>query len=194
MKKKDALILEYNANKQEINSLMSRIDQLLVTEYTISLSFLAIGYELRSSLFMIITIIFIISLQELINTRRRHMIRAAIYIEKFIEKNIKGLKWETLVGKVDGEYRKKYMQKNFFMSIYYFILNNTALVIALISSILYFILIYEEYGCITYRNILIMAILFLILVIQCISYTNFRKMGNRYYEIFKKMYNKKTKE
>lgn len=187
MNKEDALILEYNTLKQEIFTLMGRMDQLLIMEYTIGIAFLGIGYELDSPLLMILTIIFIISLQEMINTRRRHMIRASIYIEKYIEADLKTLKWETIVGKVDVQYRKKYLQKSIFISIYQFILNNSAIFIALISCALYFSLTYKVHQRITNWNIFVVLILFLILIIQCLTYTNYRKMGDRYYRIMKEV-------
>lgn len=187
MNREEALILEYNTIKQEIFIMMGRVDQLLIMEYTIGIAFIGIGYELESPLLMILTIIFIISLQEMINTRRRHMVRASIYIEKYIETEVKMLKWETIVGKVDAKYRKKYLQKNIFISMYQFISNNSAIVIALISCVMYFNLIYKEHQCITNWNILVVLILFFILIIQCLTYSNYRKMANKYYKIMKEV-------
>lgn len=190
--KKEALFLEYQNIKQEIFTLMTRIDQLLVIEYTVAMAFLGIGIEKESAFSYMLVLIFMIPIQEMINSRRRHMARASAYIQKVIEEEIRDLKWEKSVAIIDSEYNEKHFQRNVLSKGYRFLTNNAALMIAIVSYCLYlkqesimkiFVL---EIVSLTYENLgdlvgaLVLFGCLLVIVKQSVTYSDFGKLREEY--------------
>lgn len=109
---KRALELEYNNIKQEIFVLMERCDNLIISIYTVSITLMGLGYQLDNKYFFALIIIFIIPMHGLLNTRRYHMARCSAYIALCLETPHNNLRWETMVGKIDAEFKATYQKGN----------------------------------------------------------------------------------
>ncbi len=110
--KEKALELEYNNIKQEIFILMQRCDNLIISIYTVSITLMGLGYELNNKYFFALIIIFIIPMHGLLNVRRYHMARCSTYIALCLESPSNNLSWETMVSKIDIEFKKLYQKGN----------------------------------------------------------------------------------
>lgn len=188
MKRSQAIILEYNNIKQEIFSLKSRIDQLLIVEYTIAIALLAAGYQLDNSFFFFLVHLFTIAIQSMVNRRRLHMARASVYIEKYIETEVEYLKWETFIKKADIKYQDRL---NFMPRIFARLEDAGSLVIMLSAIIMYIVNIldigvhnaYIHCDINSFLGLIIMLLTSLIIIKQYCKYINFKKLGDDYYKI-----------
>ncbi len=129
--------LEYNNIKQEIVTLMQRCDNLLTTMYTVSITLMGLGFQLKNKYFFMMILIFIIPIQGLINIRRYHMARCSVYIKRCICSEYNELKWESIVGELDLEFRKSYSKENILYRLTTIIIGSGTIIIALISIISY---------------------------------------------------------
>lgn len=130
---REALQLEYNNIKQEIFTLMQRCDNLIVAIFTVSISLIGLGYELNNDIFFILTVVFVIPMQGLLNVRRYHMARCSMYIKMCIEPYFESLNWETMVGKIDSKFKTLYTKENRLYKITAFFIGAGSGIIALIS-------------------------------------------------------------
>lgn len=177
---KDYIIAEYSCIKQEIFTTMNQMDQLIILEYTVSVAFLAASLEFRKSgsVIIILNFLLVLAIQELVNTRRRHLARAVIYIQEVLEKDIDNLRWEKNVEKIDEKYRELYLFKTKTSKVFYFLVNNGVVVISIISIILY----YYIRKNLSFYDVVIW-IFFIICLRQCYYYSDFKKIKDRYFKI-----------
>lgn len=183
---KDIAELEYNNIKQEIVTLMQRCDNLLTTMYTVSITLMGLGFQLKNKYFFMMILIFIIPIQGLINIRRYHMARCSVYIKKCICLEYKELKWESIVGKLDFEFRKSYSKENILYKITTIIIGSGTVIIAFVSIISYIqnslILSHGIIQCTLFDMVFIvfMVICFFIICLLVKEYNNYSKINKKY--------------
>lgn len=114
----EPLELEYNNIKHEIFVLMQRCDSLIIAIYTISITLMGFGYQFKNKIFFALIVAFIIPLHALLNVRRYHMARCSMYIKLCIEPHVKGLQWESMVDRIDKEFKAEYQKKKIYKLIY----------------------------------------------------------------------------
>ncbi len=134
---KGMIQMEYNNIKYEIATLMQRCDNLLTTMYTVSITLMGLGFQLKNKYFFMMILIFIIPIQGLINIRRYHMARCSVYIKKYICSKYKELKWESIVGMLDLKFRESYSKENRLYRFTTAIIGSGTIIIALVAIISY---------------------------------------------------------
>lgn len=183
---KDIVELEYNNIKQEIVVLMQRCDNLLTTMYTVSITLMGLGFQLKNKYFFMMILIFIIPIQGLINIRRYHMARCSVYIKKCICLEYNELKWESIVGKLDFEFRESYSKENILYRFTTIIIGSGTVIIALVSIISYIqnslIFLNGIIQCTLFDMIFIvfMFICFFIICLLVKEYNNYGKIYKKY--------------
>ena len=183
--------MEYNNLKQEIFTLMNQTDQLTIVQYTVCITLLGIGIELNNKNIFLLIFLFLIPIQEKINTHRKHLARLTVYIQDVTEQTIPGLQWERIVAKIDIEYRKKYHEKNFLTKAYYFTCNNCIVFLSFISASLYLkdtIIFSCNSFCTKFTDIpgtIIVSICLVVAICQSVFYSDFQKICDEYRPILK---------
>lgn len=110
----EPLELEYNNIKHEIFVLKQRCDSLIIAIYTVSNTLMGFGYQFKSTFFFALVAAFIIPLHALLNSRRYHMVRCSMYIKLCIEPHVKGLQWESIVDRIDKEFKAQYRKNKIY--------------------------------------------------------------------------------
>ena len=191
----EILQLEYNNIKQEIFTLMQRCDNLIVAIFTVSVSLIGLGYELDNAVFFILTIIFIIPMQGLLNVRRYHMARCSIYIRLCIEPYFENMRWETMVGNVDSRFKALYTKENRIHRLASFFVGAGSGIIAFISLVSYIhnrIIINGCFICCSNIDaiiILFMLICFFVIFLLTKDYVDYAKICQKYETIYEYILN-----
>jgi len=190
---KDIVQMEYNNIRQEIVILMQRCDNLLTTMYTVSITLMGLGFQLKNKYFFLMVLIFIIPIQGLINIRRYHMARCSVYIKQCISSKYKELKWESIVGKIDYNFRESYSKENKLYRLTTIIICSGTIIIALVSIISYIqtslILSAGIVQCtlLDMFFIIFMSMCFLIICLLVKEYNNYGKIYQRYETILEQI-------
>ncbi|MBO4996994.1 MAG: hypothetical protein J6D02_03230 [Lachnospira sp.] len=191
----EILQLEYNNIKQEIFTLMQRCDNLIVAIFTVSVSLIGLGYELNNAIFFILTVIFIIPMQGLLNVRRYHMARCSIYIRLFLEPCFEKLRWETIVGDVDSKFKVLYTKENRVHRLASFFVGAGSGIISFISLVSYInnrMIINGYLICFSYIDTIIMIfmlICFFVIFLLSKDYVDYTKICQKYEKIYKNILN-----
>lgn len=189
--KEKALELEYNNIKQEIFVLMQRCDNLIVSIYTVSITLMGFGYELSNKYFFALIIVFIIPMHGLLNVRRYHMARCSVYIKICLELHIKYLRWETMVGKIDAEFKALYQKENMIYKLTSIFVGGGMTIISFVSIILYMqnsIIIENNILHCPILDIAVIVLMFLgfcIIVYLSKEYVGYNKVCKKYENIIK---------
>ncbi len=192
---KDVIQLEYNNIKQEIITLMQRCDNLLTTMYTVSITLMGLGYQLKNKYFFVIILIFIIPIQGLINIRRYHMARCSVYIKMCICPKYKELMWESIIGKIDFRFRERYSNENKLYRFTTIIIGSGTIIISFVSIMSYIqsslILKAGFLYCSLFDMffVIFMLICFLIICLLVKEYNSYSKISAKYEEIIDEILN-----
>ncbi|MFQ6819372.1 MAG: hypothetical protein ACLRTI_10005 [Blautia sp.] len=104
------LQMEYAAVRDEAILLMEEHNNQLVNVFVVGVAFLTLTYsveEVPTELFLLMYVL-MIPMQILINNKAYMLARCGAYIETMIEPKIKGLNWESVIGKADERFNKEY--------------------------------------------------------------------------------------
>ncbi len=188
-----SLELEYNNIKQEIFVLMQRCDNLIISIYTVSITLMGLGYELNNKYFFALIIIFIIPLHGLLNVRRYHMARCSAYIVLCLETSSNNLRWETMVGKIDMEFKKLYQKGNVIYKLTSALVGGGMTIISSASILFYAQKSIKVNNDILHCSIidamiiLLLLVGFFVIVYLSKEYVGYEKTLNRYKDIIKKI-------
>lgn len=196
---REIMELEYNNVKQEIFALMQRCDNLIIAMFTVSVSLIGLGYEMSNDIFFILTVIFIIPMQGLLNVRRFHMARCSIYIKLCLEPYFENLNWETTVGMVDSKFKTIYTKENMLHKLTSVFIGAGSGIIAFIAVVLYIynrIIIDDRYICCSKIDIIIILFMLFCFLIICFltkEYVDYANLCRKYEAIFRDILNDNNK-
>ena len=105
--------MEYAAVREEIILLMNEHNTHISNLFLISITIIGLGCQFKNSVLFLMLYFVIIPLQTLINNKQYMLIRCGVYIALNIEPEIKGLKWERTVHRIDKEIKNSYEVKIF---------------------------------------------------------------------------------
>lgn len=104
------LQMEYAAVRDEAILLMEEHNSQLVNVFVVGVAFLTLIYsveEMPTELFLLMYVL-MIPMQILINNKAYMLARCGASIETMIEPKIKGLHWESVIGKADERFNEEY--------------------------------------------------------------------------------------
>lgn len=107
----DNIRMEYVAIRNEIILLMNEQNTHITNLYIMSITILGLGYTLQNSTLFLLLYLIILPFQVLVNNKEYMMVRCGVYIRNYIESEIKELKWEQRIHKVDRAFNQQYKFK-----------------------------------------------------------------------------------
>lgn len=105
------LCMEYGAIRDEIILLMNEHNTHITNLFLMSITILGLGYTLDKPVLFLMLYLVIIPFQILINNKEYMMVRCGVYIKKYIEPELKTLKWEQRIHEVDAKFNEVYKFK-----------------------------------------------------------------------------------